>query len=124
MGSMSKLRRLEITDNVIDEVPAEFGNMTNLKVFNGWGNTFSCLPRSLIFQIGGSGYTPACTNRTIQGYLTSRIAKKGTCEGFGKLPPLRSIACFYRLSTYFYATCSLQNQRHRDGLHQLRAHEL
>jgi hypothetical protein len=60
--------------------------MYNLQTLEHYGNPLSCLPRSVkrIFNFQNGNYLPACSNHSVESFLTNRVAQKGTCEGFGK----------------------------------------
>jgi Leucine-rich repeat (LRR) protein len=95
MSWMLNLATLSVPHSNLTDIPAEFGYMYNLQTLEHYGNPLSCLPRSVkrIFNFQGGNYLPACSNHTVEAFLTNRVAQKGTCEGFGTHPSVWYLSC-------------------------------
>jgi hypothetical protein len=123
---LPNLSMLYVGFNNLTSIPAEYGHLSNLNTLDAYSNPLTCLPRSvkaLPNLSSGSFYLPACTNHSIEGFLTNRTAQKGTCGGFGKYPQ-HCIAPAFIIRYLSFLYNSLQDQRHRAGLLRLRAHHL
>jgi hypothetical protein len=88
LGLLSNLTSLYVAFNMLGEIPAEFGNLENLRYIETAGNPLACLPRAIKRRAGldeGWVQRPACSNRTVEGFLASHTADKDTCKAIGEL---------------------------------------
>jgi Leucine-rich repeat (LRR) protein len=84
IGHLIYLTALDISNNQLTTLPAEIGQLVDL-IVHANNNPFNCLPRS-VKRLPSFPYSwvSACSNHTVEAFVTSRTASKGTCEGFGK----------------------------------------